>query len=386
MTTQNKTFYLLHTVGFLLALSTALPAYIQSSFLQGFMKLQTVSLYLTGIMALTLLVLFIYPRVIQRLTNLRSLLLISVITVVALLLLGLAKQQISILIIFAIQYIGLQLLFINTDVALENISDDEHTGLIRGRHLTIMNIGWLISPLLMGLIVGIGSYQLIYFIAGIIMLFNIIILYSQRKLITDHKKYHVHKLVNLLKSLSQNKNLRKIFTLSFVLRFFYCLMVLYTPIYLNQTIGFDWSTISIIFTIMLLPFVLFGLPAGQIADKWLGEKEIMITGLILMCISVAIMFVLNSHSAIIWAILLFTGRTGAAIVEAMQESYFFKHVDGDDLDLINLFRDVRPAAWLVGTGISAIILQFLPIQFIFLFLATVLLLSLWPALTIKDTK
>ena len=350
------------------------------------MKIQTVSLFLTGVMALTLFALFAYPKVINKLTNLRSLLLISVISIISLLLLGIAQQPIAILMLFAIQYICLILIVINTDVALETISDDEHTGRIRGRHLTILNIGWLISPLLMGLIVSIGSFQLIYLVAGIIMLINTIIIYINRDLITDHKDYHVHKLGNLLASLNNNRNLRKIFTLAFVLRFFFCLMVLYTPIYLNQTVGFDWQTISIIFTIMLLPFVLFGIPAGQIADRWLGEKEIMITGLILMLGTTTIMFFYTAHSAIIWALLLFLGRVGAAIFEAMQESYFFKHVNGDDLDLVSLFRDVRPFAWLVGTGLSAIILYFFPIHFIFLFLSIVLVLSLYPALTIKDTK
>ncbi|MFW0862467.1 MAG: MFS transporter [Candidatus Komeilibacteria bacterium] len=381
-----KTFRLLFIAGFLLALSTALPAYIQSSFLEDYMDIQMVSLYLTGVMALTLIALFIYPRIINKITNLRALLLTSVISIASLLLLGIAKQPVAIIVLFTIQYITLMLLVINTDIALENISDDEHTGRIRGRHLTILNVGWLISPLLMGFIVTLGGYQSVYLVAGIIMFSNLLLIYMNRKLITDHKEYHVHKLRNLLKSLSKNNNLRKIFALSFVLRFFFCLMVLYTPIYLNRYIGFDWETISIIFTIMLLPFVLFGMPAGQIADRWLGEKEIMFTGLILMMVTTGIMFFYNVQNAVIWAILLFIGRIGAAIVEAMQESYFFKHVDGDDLDLVSLFRDVRPFAWLIGTGLSAIILHFLPIQYIFIFLAFVILLSLYPALTIKDTK
>jgi len=373
-------------MGFLIALSSALPAYIQSSFLEDYMEIKMVSLFLTGVMALTLLALFIYPRIINTLTNLRALLITSVISIASLLLLGIVTNPIAILTIFVIQYICLILLVINTDVALENISDDEHTGRIRGRHLTVLNIGWLISPLLMGLIVTLGGYQLVYLIAGVIMLFNIILIYINRKLIADHKEYHVSKLSSLFKTLNKDENLRKIFTLSFVLRLFFCLMVLYTPIYLNRYIGFDWETISIIFTIMLLPFVLFGLPAGQIADRWLGEKEIMFTGLVLMMITTGIMFFYNLQNAAIWALLLFLSRVGAAIVEAMQESYFFKHVNGDDLDLLSLFRDVRPFAWLIGTGLSAIILHFLPIQYIFIFLAFVILLSLYPALTIKDTK
>jgi len=386
MPKYHKAFYLLHAIGFLLALSTALPAYVQSSFLEGFMNLQMLSLYLTGIMLLTLIMLMIYPHIINKLTNLRSQLLVTIISIIALLILGVSKQPIVILIIFAVQYIGLNLLFINSDVALENISDDAHTGVIRGRHLTILNIGWLISPLFMGLIVSLGNYQLIYFVAGLIMILNLFVVYSKRDSLSDHKEYKVHKIRNLLKSLYRKKNLRKIFTLSFVLNFFYCLMVLYIPIYLNQNIGLEWSAISLIFTVMLLPFVIFGLPAGKIADKWLGEKEIIITGIILMFITTGMIFFVNSNSIVLWALLLFIGRTGAAIFEAMQEAYFFKHVTGDDLDLINLFRDLRPMAWLIGTGISVIILHFYPVQYIFIFLALILFFSLWPAITIKDTK
>ncbi|MBL7022301.1 MFS transporter [Patescibacteria group bacterium] len=386
MVKYHKTFYLLHGIAFLLALSTALPAYVQSSFLEGFMTLQMLSLYLTVIMALTLIMLIIYPHIINKLTNLHSQLLVTIISIVALLILGVSKQPIVILILFAIQYISLNLLFINSDIALENISDDAHTGVIRGRHLTIINIGWLISPLLMGLIISLGSYQLVYFIAGLIMILNLFVVYLKRDLLSDHKEYKVHKMVNLLKSLYHKKNLRKIFSLSFVLNFFYCLMVLYTPIYLNQNIGLEWGSISLIFTVMLLPFVLFGLPAGKIADKWLGEKEIIIAGIILMFITTGMIFFLNSNSVILWALLLFIGRTGAAIFEAMQETYFFKHVNGEDLDLINLFRDLRPMAWLIGTGLSVIILHYYPVQYIFIFLAIILFLSLYPALTIKDTK
>ena len=65
-------------------------------------------------------------------------------------------------------------------------------------------------------------------------------------------------------------------------------MVIYTPIYLHEHIGLPWSDIGIIFTIMLLPFVLFEFPAGKLADgKW-GEKEPPIIGIILIAVSTAL--------------------------------------------------------------------------------------------------
>ena len=163
-------------------------------------------------------------------------------------------------------------------------------------------------------------------------------------------------------------------------------MVLYTPIYLHQQFGFSWQVLGIVFTVMLLPFVILQMPAGSLADKYLGEKEIMATGLLIMMIFTGLIFFLRSPSIYVWTAVLFMTRVGASLVEVMQESYFFKHVDSEDMDLISLFRDLRPAGWLLGSLVSVAILQFLPVQFIFLFLAVVLLLALRPVLVLQDTK
>jgi len=56
------------------------------------------------------------------------------------------------------------------------------------------------------------------------------------------------------------------------------------------------------------------------------------------------------------------------------------------MDLIDLFRDLRPAGWLIGSLASVVILIFLPIPYLFLILAFVLLFGLRPALALRDTK
>ena len=79
-------------------------------------------------------------------------------------------------------------------------------------------------------------------------------------------------------------------------------------------------------------------------------------------------------------------RVGASLVESMQDVYFFKLVHKQDMDLINLFRDLRPAAWLGGSILAVIILQFFAIEYLFLFTAVVILIAVKPAMTLKDTK
>jgi hypothetical protein len=98
------------------------------------------------------------------------------------------------------------------------------------------------------------------------------------------------------------------------------------------------------------------------------------------------MVIFESDSWLLWAFVLFLSRVGAALVEAMNETYFFKHVGKRDMDLINMFRDMRPIGWLVGALTSFVLLKFFGIESIFVSIVVVLVIALWPALRLVDTK
>jgi MFS family permease len=184
----------------------------------------------------------------------------------------------------------------------------------------------------------------------------------------------------------QQPDLVNIFWLNLMLSVFFSVMIFYAPIYLNQHIGFDWAEIGVLFTIMLIPFVLFQAPAGAIADKFLGEKEIALTGLFLMIASVMAIPSLGTKNFVAWAVILFTGRSGVALLRSMIDSYFFKKIDIVDIDIINAFRALTPLGYLIGSAGVTLILFFLPFKFIFVALAIVLFFGIRPALKLHDTK
>ena len=167
---------------------------------------------------------------------------------------------------------------------------------------------------------------------------------------------------------------------------FYCLAVLYIPIHLTQNLHISWHNLGWIFTAMLLPFIIIQYPAGIIADKYLGEKEMLITGAIILTATCAIIYMTDSVSLWFWAILLFSSRVGAALVESMQEVYFYKQIDVSDIGLINIFRQTRTTGWLLGTIIATIGLIFFNIPTLFLFLSGIFILNLFSLTTIIDTK
>jgi predicted MFS family arabinose efflux permease len=168
----------------------------------------------------------------------------------------------------------------------------------------------------------------------------------------------------------KHKFIRRVTLARLVLEIFYAVMVIYTPIYLYNTIGFSWSQIGFIFAVMLLPFVMFELPVGELVDHWCTEKDIMTVGFFIMGMSLLTMPFIGKD-IYSWMVILFISRIGASFVEVTSESYFFKRVWKTDTVLISIFRLTRPVAIILGSVIGVITLTFFPFRAIFLILAIV---------------
>jgi hypothetical protein len=87
-----------------------------------------------------------------------------------------------------------------------------------------------------------------------------------------------------------------------------------------------------------------------------------------------------------WALLLFTTRVGAASVEMMKETFLFKKINHQDVNVVFLARDTYPVAYIISTITASWWLIAFPLQSLFIVLSLVLLLGFGPALTLQDTK
>lgn len=386
MRPSKKTFHIIHLLGFLLTWAWALPTYVQSSYLEQFVSVRFASLYLTLATMVTMLVIFSYPHLIRRYSNFTVMLSVLVIEAGSLLALALAPNGVVVLPFFTAFFAAAILVGINIDVFLEDISDNDHMGRIRTGMMTVNNVAWVLSPMVMGWLAAGERYRLVYLVGAAMVVPAIALLIFQRRTIRDHYPYRSRRLRELLNVVWSHPDVRRIFALALVLRFFYALMVFYIPLHLHDHLGFSWIQIGWIFTIMLLPFLVLQLPAGRVADKYLGEKEILVAGLLTMMVFTGLIYFLPARNPVVWAAVLFMTRVGAALVEAMEEIYFFKHISRRDVDLINLFRNLVPLGWLLGSVVGVLVLSALPIPYLFLLLAMVLMAALKPALTLRDDK
>lgn len=388
---KNKKFkikpqlLIFYVIGLLVSFSAALPAYVNSNFITQFSGVNLVGLFFIVSNFITLLLITIFPKTIKRFGKRQTFKLLLFLYSFSLFFFSLANSKLTALlgIIFFTAFSNLAL--IKLDVFIEAYTDNNETGKVRAIYLTICNAGWVIAPALSAFLIGKFNYNFIYWLSGTIVIPTLIIflLFSDR--LNKKIKYEDDSMKKVVKKMFKNVDLRGIFFVALILQLFYSTAIVYIPVYLHQTLHMSWEVLGPIFSFMLVPFIIFQIPAGYLADKYFGEKEMLYIGLFIISISLIATFYFNQPTAWVWAVILFASRIGAALVEAMRESYFFKIVDAKDLSMINLFRLTTPLAYVIGPIIATVITFFLPINYIFVFFALLILsgmLMVWP---IKDS-
>jgi len=369
-----------------LALHAAIPQYGNSGFLGTFLDEQTVGIVFAAASVLTLFALLNLPKILKRFgvyTTASSLIVLEIFTLI---ILGISTLSTLTIIAFILHLFLARSLFYTLDILTENLSAPERTGVIRATLLTVLNTAILVSPILLSLILGPDSrYGLMYLVAALMLVPALFFLSVGFR----HFKDPIYDSINARGALSKilrSKDLFNIFAAGFLLRFFFAWMTIYTPLYLINTIGFDWSVLGLIFAFMLLPFVLFEISIGSAADKYIGEKEFLTTGFIITGLTTIALSFITVPNAILWALALFATRFGASLIEASTESYFFKQVEPSESGVVALYRALSPTAFFVAPIVSTLALIFIDIRYTFVVLGTVILTGVIYALAIVDSK
>lgn len=363
----------------------ALIIYINSSFLSSvFTETQVSALYIIGSIASTFC-LVKASQILERTGIYIFAITATILEIITVFGLSIFSTPLLIGLCFIIHTAMISLVMFNMDVLIEIAESDKNTiGSIRATYLTLTNITIVLAPFCLSWILVAKEYKNAYLLSAISML-PLYFLFKKFKNVKTGTIQHI----NVKETFSvfvKNVNLYNILLIQFILQLFYAFMVVYTPIYLERHIGFSWSEIGVIFTIMLLPFVLFEVPVGELSDDKYGEKEFLTIGLVIMGLSTLFISFITAKVLWIWAVILFITRIGASFVEVSTESYFFKIIDKEKTDVISFFRITRPVSFMVAPVIATIILQFIPFQYIFIFIGTIMIVGTRYSLPLIDTK
>jgi len=381
---NNPAIRTLDISSFILGISAALILYLESDYFKTATHSDNVTVFFIVAYAVTLALIFNWHRLVRRFGKKNVFL--GNLLVKSLVVLAIASSPVGkIGILLLMGYIVLTVLsWIDLDILLEACSRDRKTGRIRGVYLTIMNAGYLSAPFFAGFMLNKYGFQPVFLTASLLILIVWIICFFKLRNIDGSQATPVN-FMNLLRKLSGRKNVLRIYYVSLLLEFFYALMIIYTPLYLLE-LGFSWGEIGKIFTVMLLPFVIFQYPAGYLADKKFEERDMIIFSLILMSFSTLMIFFFSSKNLLFWASILFITRIGASLIEILRDSYFYKRIDCRDVDIINFFRSVRPMAYILGLLIATPVVYYLNIRFIFPLVSVGVLTGIFAAKNMASSR
>lgn len=380
-------FYVLYAANLLYGFHLVFTIHINSSFLEQFIPQQFVGLAFSAASFLALLVFFFASDILRRIGNNRFAVFVATLQVYALLGLSLTSGVAAALFFFMFVYTNSQLLMYALDIFFESYSTDEkNTGSTRAMLLTSGTIASILSPLAIGFILGdSNNYSSIYLLSSMFMIPFTFLLGNATRDFHD-TTYHSFILRDTLPALWRNMNLRTVIIANFLLQLFFAWMIVYTPLYLVQTLGLSWTEFGVIMSIALIAYLVTQYPTGWLADNVLGEKEMLVSGFGIMVVILFLIPFIESTEVLTWAIVLFISRAGASLVEVTTESYFFKKVNGSDANVISLFRMNRPLAYIVAPLLASCFLFFVEIQFLFLILGIILLLGILVTVSLQDTR
>lgn len=377
--------HFLAVISFLIGITEASLLYVLSSYFSEVIGSDQVGVFYLIAYSASLISLFFLRSMLKKFGRMRVL----IISFALLVFLSAILSRIPVSLAGSALLIGLLFLsgiiWVTIDIIIEAYSADRVSGRIRGLHLTIINVGILFGPIISTQTLErfgwSGVFSILVFGFSLILLLLLCFLRKEPAIGIQPITLGLR---SMLRKVLREKDLSRIYLVSFSLEFFFVVMTIYMPMHLRE-IGMEWSEIGTIFTIMLIPFVILQYPLGWIADKKMGEKELLLAGIGISCVSTAIVGFIATPSVMLWAGLLFATRVGAATLEVLRDSYFYKQIDANDLDIISFFRTTRPMANIFSAVILAPFLVFFPLQSVFFVVAGVFILSFLAGISLHDS-
>ncbi len=378
---------LLSLAVFLMGFQMAMAGYVTSTFLQEVLQTDKIEIFYLFAYGASLYLLFQIHHLVRRYGKRKMLVLFLMIKVICsfLIFVWADFQAAAIFVIWSLMSGAVAWTIL--DVLVEKYSSDRVTGAIRGLNLTMMDMGILLAPFLAAVVVENFGFRWVFLVSGVATLLIVLLIWGFLGIQKDKKNNHFSKagVGRIFQEIRKRKDLAKVYYVALLLDIFYVAMTIYIPLYLLEK-GFSWIEIGKITMVALTTFVIFQYPLGILADKKTGEKEWLLVGIILSSVFIFSIAFMPKGDLIFWMIALFLARTGAAIIQVMRDSYFYKQVDSEDLILIDLFRTTKSLAYIISVIIFGVFLLFFPLSSVFIVLSILLLTGLIPLWSLKDTK
>ncbi len=228
---------------------------------------------------------------------------------------------------------------------------------------TLLNISWLIAPILAGFISNKYGMRSVFFFGAII--FTLTFIFFKLFRIQDNRKTKKIDRNPLKPLLNFFKKKERIYTyfLGGGVNFWWVLIYLYIPLYIFES-GFNEKLIGYFLGAVIIPLIFTEYYFAKLAGKE-GFRKIFVIGYFILGISaLSIFFIPNMYLILLVLVL---ASFGAGMLEPTTEAYFFDVINKNQRDkFYGPYNTTIDLNAFLGTLLSATILLLLPFKFIFI--------------------
>ncbi|MBW3011245.1 MFS transporter [Candidatus Woesearchaeota archaeon] len=229
-------------------------------------------------------------------------------------------------------------------------------GKAEGRYYLYANVGWLIGPLIGGVLGQYVSRDAVFIFSSILYVVSFVIFHFRQRKEGDLIK-HVRETATLKEIIARNlrdyfkqKALWKVFAIGLGLSFWWAIHCIYIPLYIMEQ-GFGDVTVGIVLAGSIIPLILLEKKIGSLADKH-GLRKYLTIGFLIIGAGTILFQVVPVVTIILF--LMAAVNVGAAFVEPLQETYLFSVVKRKDEErFYGIFNMSDPVANVIAPLVAA---------------------------------
>jgi len=232
-----------------------------------------------------------------------------------------------------------------------------------GLMYTFWNVAWVIGPLVAGYISESFGIGLIFMLAAIFVLIASFT-FKLYKIKDTNVKKKVHKnIIKNFKDFFKDKNRVKAYIIGGGVNLWWVLIYLFIPLYIIRN-GLDTLWVGYFLFATAIPLIMFTFPFAKLAGK-IGFKKIFRIGFLIPAVLAITCFFISNVYVVLGLLVL--ASIGLSMLEATTEAYFFDITnDKEESRFYGPYNTTIEVNHFIGKILSAILLIFLPFEYVFL--------------------
>jgi len=233
-----------------------------------------------------------------------------------------------------------------------------------GLMYTLLNVAWLIGPLVAGTLSKYLKINIIFGLSGIFVLISSIYFLFLKISEKKTRKRVDKNMIKLFFDFFKDKERKLTYFLGGGVDCWWSLIYIFIPLYILEK-GLDISYVGYFLFAVTIPLISLSYFFSKLAGK-IGFKKIFRTGFFIAFLAALISFFVANIYIILFILVL--ASIGLAMLEAPTEAHFFDTLKGkEDLRFYGPYNTTIDVNNFVSRSIAGLILLFLPFKFVFLF-------------------